>query len=207
MPLKELETRYEIEKEHRYYNGIDETMSIDNSIHSLFGVSKVSADLLVQEYGNNFQLKTGVFRCGCITGPKHNGAELHGFLSYLMKCAILKQEYTIFGYKGKQVRDNIHSFDLVNMLWHFYKKPDCGEIYNAGGSRHINCSILESIKLCEKITDNKFKYKLNECARTGDHIWYISSIEKFRRNYPDWDFKYNLETILEEIFDEIRNRV
>jgi len=166
LPLKELENRWEIEKNHPYYeNGIDEHMTIDQSKHSLFGASKVAADVLVQEYGKYFGMKTGVFRGGCLTGPNHSGAKLHGFLSYLMKCAVTNEPYTIFGYKGKQVRDNIHSFDLVNMFWHFYNYPHPGEVYNVGGGRHSNCSMLEAIGLCEKITGNKMSYSYSENNR------------------------------------------
>jgi len=207
LPLVELETRYEIEKNHKYYNGIDESMSIDQSLHSLFGASKVAADILVQEYGRYFEMKTGVFRGGCLTGPNHSGTKLHGFLSYLMKCAITKQHYTIFGYKGKQVRDNIHSFDLINMFWHFYKNPRCGEVYNVGGSRHSNCSMLEAIKMCEEITGNKMNYSYSPQNRKGDHIWYISDVSKFKSHYPDWEFTYNIKDILIEIYLGLKNRV
>ena len=207
LPLIELETRYEIDKNHKYYNGIDESMSIDQSLHSLFGVSKVAADILVQEYGKYFGMYTGVFRGGCLTGPNHSGTQLHGFLSYLMKCAITKTPYTIFGYKGKQVRDNIHSFDLINMFWHFYKNPKKGEVYNAGGSRYSNCSILEAIKMCEEITGNKMNYSYSEKNRRGDHIWYISDVSKFKRDYPRWDFTYNIKDILVEIFNGLRKRI
>src|SRR6185295_16038179 len=153
LPLVELEERWEVDTSHPFYkDGIDETMSVDNTKHSLFGVSKLAADVLAQEYGKYFGMKTGVFRGGCLTGPNHTGTQLHGFLAYLMKCAITENNYTIFGYKGKQVRDNIHSYDLVNMFWHFYQNPKNGEAYNAGGGRFANCSMLEAIKLCEKIT-------------------------------------------------------
>jgi CDP-paratose 2-epimerase len=152
LPLKENETRYEIDTSHEYYYGIDETMSIDNSTHSLFGVSKCAGDLLAQEYGRNIGLKTGIFRAGCITGPNHAGAELHGFLNYLVKANIEKIPYTIYGYKGKQVRDNIHSYDLVNCFWHFYELPKSGEVYNIGGGRDNSCSILEAIKIIENYT-------------------------------------------------------
>nr|MCU0391561.1 NAD-dependent epimerase/dehydratase family protein [Thermoflexibacter sp.] len=142
LPLVELENRWEIDEKHHYFkDGIDELMSIDHSKHSIFGASKVAADVMVQEYGRYFGMKTGVFRGGCLTGPNHSGAQLHGFLSYLMKCAITGNHYTVFGYKGKQVRDNIHSWDLVNMFWHFYLNPREGEVYNAGGGRHSNCSM------------------------------------------------------------------
>ncbi len=201
LPLVELEKRYEIEKEHKYFNGIDETMSIDHSLHSLFGASKVAADILVQEYGKYFHLKTACFRGGCLTGPAHSGTRLHGFLSYLMRCCICGRKYYIYGYKGKQVRDNIHSFDLVNMFWHFYNAPREGEVYNAGGGRFSNCSILEAIEICEKLSGKKLDYEYQEQNRRGDHIWYISDVSKFKRHYPNWDFKYSLERIMQEIFD------
>ena len=181
-------------------------MSIDNSKHSVFGASKVAADVMVQEYGRYFNLKTGVFRGGCLTGPNHTGAELHGFLAYLMKCALTKNHYTIFGYKGKQVRDNIHSYDLVNMFWHFYKNPKCGEVYNAGGSRHSNCSMLEAIDICEKITGNKIEYSYLEKNRSGDHIWYISDVSKFKADYPKWNYKYNLKETLAQMFKNMKKR-
>jgi CDP-paratose 2-epimerase len=208
LPLVETETRWEIDMAHPYFKeGIDEKMSIDHSKHSLFGASKVAADVLVQEYGKYFGMKTGTFRGGCLTGPNHSGAQLHGFLAYLMKCAITGQPYTIFGYKGKQVRDNIHSHDLVNMFWHFYKDPKPGEVYNAGGGRFANCSMLEAIKLCEQITGNKVKYTYSDSNRIGDHIWYISDLTKFKTHYPQWNWQYNLTATLEEIFNGIRSRV
>ena len=208
LPLVELENRYEIDHNHPYYkNGIDENMSLDRTKHSLFGASKVAADILVQEYGLYFGLKTGVFRGGCLTGPNHSGAQLHGFLSYLVKCAINGQSYTIFGYKGKQVRDNIHSYDLVNMFWHFYLNPRKGEVYNAGGSRHSNCSMLEAIKWCEEITGNKFNYQYSDTNRIGDHIWYISDVAKFQSHYPEWAYRYDLVSTLTEMHDSMINRL
>lgn len=206
LPLVELETRWEIEKSHPYYrHGIDEHMSIDQTLHSLFGASKVAADILTQEYGRYFGLKTGVFRGGCLTGPKHSGAQLHGFLSYLMKCAINGEHYKVLGYKGKQVRDNIHSYDLVNMFWHFYQDPRSGEVYNAGGSRHSNCSVLEAIEKCEEIVGKKLNWSYSETNRIGDHIWWISDVSKFKAHYPYWDYTFNLDDILRQIFDGIRN--
>lgn len=200
LPLIELETRWEIDEQHPYFRkGIDEEMSIDQTKHSLFGASKVAADVLVQEYGRYFGMKTGIFRGGCLTGPNHSGAKLHGFLSYLMKCAITGDKYTIFGYKGKQVRDNIHSYDLVNMFWHFYQRPRQGEVYNAGGGRHSNCSMLEAIALCERITGNKMNYTYTEDNRVGDHIWWISDVSRFKCHYPEWDWKYDLTNILTQI--------
>jgi len=208
LPLLELESRWEIDENHSYCkHGIDELMSIDQCKHSLFGASKVAADILVQEYGKYFGMNTGVFRGGCLTGPNHSGAKLHGFLSYLMKCAITKEHYTIFGYKGKQVRDNIHSYDLVNMFWHFYQNPKQGEVYNAGGGRHSNCSMLEAIVLSEKITGHKMNYSYSETNRIGDHIWWISDLTKFKSHYPNWDYKYNINDILQQIHHSMAERV
>lgn len=208
LPLIELEKRWEIDSTHPYFKeGIDEVMSIDQCKHSLFGASKVAADVLVQEYGKYFGMRTGVFRGGCLTGPQHSGAQLHGFLSYLMKCAITEQHYTIFGYKGKQVRDNIHAWDLVNMFWYFYQNPRSGEVYNAGGGRFSNCSMIEAIDICEEITGNKMNYSYTENNRIGDHIWYISDLTKFKSHYPGWTYQYSLETILSQIFENMKSRV
>ncbi len=207
LPLVEKELRWEIEETHPYYKeGIDELMSIDNCKHSVFGASKVAADVMVQEYGRYFEMKTAVFRGGCLTGPNHSGAQLHGFLAYLMKCAINHQHYTIFGYKGKQVRDNIHSYDLVNMFWHFYNNPKNGEVYNAGGGRFANCSMLEAINYCEDITGNKLNYSYSDDNRIGDHIWYISDVTKFKTHYPNWDYTYNIEATLKEMFSSFTKR-
>lgn len=208
LPLEELEYRWEISKTHQYYeNGIDEFMSIDQTKHSLFGVSKVAADVLVQEYGRYFNMKTGIFRGGCLTGPAHSGTELHGFLAYLMKCAITGDHYNVFGYKGKQVRDNIHSYDLVNAFWHFYQKPRIAEVYNIGGGRHSNCSMAEAINSCEQITGKKMNYDYSETNRIGDHIWWISDVSKFQKHYPDWSFTYNIDDILSEIHDGLAKRI
>ncbi len=207
LPLKELENRWEIDESHQYYkNGIDETMSIDNCKHSIFGASKVAADVMVQEYGKYFGMNTGVFRGGCLTGPNHSGAELHGFLSYLMKCALTKREYKIYGYKGKQVRDNIHSADLVNAFSHFYKNPRQGEAYNIGGSRFSNCSMLEAINMCEEISGNKMITNYVENNRIGDHIWWISDISKFKSHFPDWDLTKNVIDILRDIYSFNKDR-
>ena len=208
LPLVETDTRFEIDENHVYFkNGIDENMSIDQSKHSVFGASKVAADIMVQEYGKYFGMKTGVFRGGCLTGPNHTGAQLHGFLSYLMNCAITKEHYTIFGYKGKQVRDNIHSYDLVNMFWHFYQNPRPGEVYNAGGGRHANCSMSEAIAMCERITGNSMSYSYSETNRIGDHIWYVSDLSKFKEHYPTWNWKYNLDETLVEMYQAMLKRV
>ena len=199
LPLVEKKKRYEIKKNHKFYHGIDETMSIDRSIHSLFGVSKISGDLLTQEYGLNLGLKTGIFRLGCITGENHAGAELHGFLSYLFKTIENGKEYNIYGYKGKQVRDNIHAYDLASCFWQFYLKPRKGEVYNIGGGRKNTCSIIEAIELIQKITKKKLKFKISRKNRTGDHLWYISNNKKFKKHYPKWKIKYSLEKIIKKM--------
>ena len=178
-------------------------MSVDYCTHSVFGASKVAADIMVQEYGRYFEMKTGTFRGGCLTGPHHAGAELHGFLSYLIMCIIRGDEYKVFGYKGKQVRDNIHAYDLVNMFWEFYKKPRCGEIYNAGGSRFSNCSMLEAIEIGESIAGKKLKWRYIETNRIGDHIWWISDVSKFQSHYPNWKYKYNLHDTISQIVKAI----
>ena len=202
LPLIELEERWEIDEAHSYYEfGIDETMSIDQTKHSLFGASKVAADVLVQEYGKYFKMNTGVFRGGCLTGPNHSGTQLHGFLSFLMKCAITGDHYTIFGYKGKQVRDNIHSWDLVNMFWHFHQAPRQGEVYNAGGGRYSNCSMSEAIGLCQLITGKKMNYSYAEENRIGDHIWWISDVNKFKKHYTEWSHTFDVKDILNQIFN------
>ncbi len=199
LPLVEKKTRFEISKRHKYKRGIDESMSIDNSKHSIFGASKVAADIMVQEYGKYFGLKTVAFRCGCLTGPAHSGAKLHGFLSYLIKCIALGETYTILGYKGKQVRDNLHSYDLVNAFYHFYKNPKPGEVYNMGGSRFSNISILEAIGKIESILGKKAKIKYEKNNRIGDHIWYISDVSKFQSHFPSWEYKFNIDNIIEQI--------
>ena len=201
LPLKELNSRWEISKKSKYFNGIDETMSIDNCIHSFFGASKSYADLIVQEYGKNDGLKTVCFRAGCITGPNHSGAELHGFLSYLVKSSMQKKKYTIYGYKGKQVRDNIHSEDLVNCFWNFFKKPRIGEAYNIGGGRKSNCSIIEAINYVELLTNINVKKTYKKENRVGDHIWYISNTKKFRNHFPNWKQKYGTNEIIEELVE------
>ncbi|MCK6694443.1 MAG: NAD-dependent epimerase/dehydratase family protein, partial [Thermoanaerobaculia bacterium] len=175
--------------------------------HSIFGASNMAADVLVQEYGRYFKLKTGVFRGGCLTGPNHSAAQLHGYLSYLMKCNLTKTPYTIFGYQGKQVRDNIHSQDLVNMFWHFFQNPRAGEVYNAGGSRFSNCSIREAIAICEEITGNKMNCHYSGENRIGDHIWYISDVRKFRAHYPGWEYRFGVREILESLCTGIKARV
>ena len=206
LPLIEEPTRWEIEPSHEYHDGITESMSIDQCKHSLFGASKVSADVLVQEFGRYFGMKTGVFRGGCLTGPNHSGAMLHGFLAYLIKCVVLDQTYTIFGYKGKQVRDNIHSYDLVNAFYHFFRSPRPGEVYNIGGSRHSNCSIVEAIQMAEATCNKSLSWVYSDTPRVGDHIWWISSVRKFKSHYPDWNFTYSIQDIIDEIYELNRDR-
>lgn len=206
LPLREQELRWEIEPTHSYTAGIDETMSIDQCKHSLFGASKVAADVLVQEYGRYFNLKTACFRGGCLTGPSHSGTRLHGFLSYLIKCTMTGNSYQVYGYQGKQVRDNIHSYDLVNAFYHFYQNPRIGEVYNIGGSRHSNCSMLEAIGYCEEISGKKLDWSYCEENRIGDHIWWISDVSKFKKHYPDWNLTYNVPEILQEIWAENKQR-
>lgn len=208
LPLVELESRWEVAPDHPFAeHGIDESMSIDHTTHSLFGASKVAADVLVQEYGRYFGMNTGVFRGGCLTGPGHSGTQLHGFLAYLVKCAITGQPYTIFGHKGKQVRDNIHSFDLVNMFWHFHQDPRPGEVYNAGGGRFSNCSMAEAIAFCERATGTSMTVTHSDVPRVGDHVWYVSDVRKFQRHYPEWAYRYSLDDTLHELLEGIGARV
>jgi CDP-paratose 2-epimerase len=199
LPLIEQEKRWEIDPAHPFAPGIDETMSIDQTKHSLFGASKVAADVLVQEYGRYFGMKTVCFRGGCLTGPAHAGTELHGFLAYLMKCTAKGSPYRIFGYKGKQVRDNIHSHDLIAAFWEFFKSPRFGAVYNIGGSRYSNCSMLEAIALCEEISGRELQWSYVEDNRSGDHIWWISDVRAFQRDYPEWRYRYDVPGILREI--------
>tara|TARA_B100000945_G_scaffold316930_1_gene318779 strand:+ start:105 stop:1151 length:1047 start_codon:yes stop_codon:yes gene_type:complete len=199
LPLIEKKTRWEIKSNHTYKNGVGENMSIDNCIHSFFGASKSYADLVVQEYGKNIGLKTVCFRAGCITGPNHSGAKLHGFLSYLVKLSQERKKYYVYGYKGKQVRDNIHSEDVVSCFWEYFKKPRKGEIYNMGGGRKSNCSIIEAFEIIEKLTNIRPIKELKKENRVGDHIWYISNMKKFNLHYPKWKQKYNSEKIIEQL--------
>jgi len=199
LPLVELEERWEIAPGHAFEPGIDETMSIDQTKHSLFGASKVAADVLVQEYGRYFGMRTACFRGGCLTGPAHAGTELHGFLAYLMKCTAAGTPYRVFGYRGKQVRDNIHAHDLVEAFWQFFRAPRVAEVYNLGGSRHSNCSMLEAIARCEAISGRKLAWTYVEDNRSGDHIWWISDVRKFQGHYPAWKYRYDLDAILGEI--------
>jgi len=206
LPLRELELRWEIDPAHIYHEGIDETMSIDQTKHSLFGASKVAADVLVQEYGRYFGMKTVVFRGGCLTGPAHAGTELHGFLAYLMKCTATGRPYRVFGYEGKQVRDNIHSHDLVEAFWQFNLLPRAGEVYNMGGSRHSNCSMLEAIGMCEAISGQKLDWSYLEDSRIGDHIWYVSDVRKFQKHYPNWKYQFDLKAILGQLHQAVTAR-
>ena len=201
LSIIETKNRWELKKNNKYYNGIDEKFSIDHCTHSFFGVSKTYADLIVQEYGKNIGLKTVCFRAGCITGPNHSGAKLHGFLSYLVKITLATKKYSLIGYKGKQVRDNLHSYDLVNCFWEFFKKPKSGEVYNIGGGRYSNCSILEAIDLVEKISNISISRNVVRIPRIGDHIWYISNLKKFKNHYPKWKQKYNTKKILGELIE------
>jgi CDP-paratose 2-epimerase len=202
LPLEHVGDRLELPEDHRYYKGIDTTMSIDSSTHSLFGVSKAAADLLVQEYGRYFEMPTVCFRGGCLTGPNHAGARLHGFLSYLMRCTITGDAYTVYGYDGLQVRDNIHSADLVAAFEAFQKTPRPAAVYNIGGGRQSNCSMLEAIEACERIAGRELDWTLADDNRIGDHRWWISDLEPFKRDYPDWDIRYGVEEILVEIRDQ-----
>jgi CDP-paratose 2-epimerase len=201
LPLVELEQRWEIDRGHTYAAGIREDMSIDQTLHSLFGASKVAADVLVQEYGRYFAMKTACFRGGCLTGPNHSGTQLHGFLAYLMKCTVTGAPYTVFGYKGKQVRDNIHSADLISAFYEFAQAPRSGEVYNIGGGRFSNCSMLEAITLCEQIAGRKLNWTYSEQNRQGDHIWWISDTSRFEQHYPAWRLAYNVPRILQEIYE------
>jgi CDP-paratose 2-epimerase len=201
LPLRELDSRLELPEDHRYHRGIDTSMSIDGSTHSLFGVSKAAADLLVQEYGRYFGMPTVCFRGGCLTGPNHAGAQLHGFLSYLMRCTITGEPYTVFGYGGKQVRDNIHSADLVAAFEAFHRSPKPASVYNIGGGRESNCSMLEAIALCEQIAGQQLNWELSEENRIGDHRWWISDLAPFRRDYPQWELHNGIEDVLREIHD------
>jgi CDP-paratose 2-epimerase len=202
LPLIEQETRWEIDSSHQYYGGISEDMSIDQCKHSLFGASKVAADVLVQEYGRYFGIRTVSFRGGCLTGPNHSGTQLHGFLAYLMKCTVTGKPYTVFGYQGKQVRDNIHSADLIAAFYEFYQDPQVAAVYNIGGGRESNCSMLEAITLCQEITGRELEYSYSEDNRIGDHIWYVSDLSKFKQRYPSWSIKHNIKSILSEIHEK-----
>ncbi len=206
LPLIEQEKRWEIDPAHTYAAGIREDMSIDSTLHSLFGASKVAADVLVQEYGRYFGMRTACFRGGCLTGPNHAGTALHGFLAYLMKCAVTGQPYTVHGYRGKQVRDNIHSADLIAAFDAFFTSPRSGEVYNVGGGRDSNCSMMEAIELCEEIVGRPMSATYSDTNRIGDHIWWISSLERFKSHYPDWKIRRNVRAILREIYEHNKER-
>ena len=202
--LIEKKTRYEPVNKIYIKNGIGENFNIDNSIHSFFGVSKVYADLVAQEFGKNYGLKIGIFRAGCLTGPNHSGAGLHGFLSFLVKSCFLSRKYNIIGYKGKQVRDNLHSNDLLNAFWEYIKKPNAGEVYNIGGGKYSNCSIIEAVNIVQKKINSKINLKYIKKNRVGDHIWYISDLSKFRKDYPNWSISHNTNSIINEIIDKYK---
>jgi CDP-paratose 2-epimerase len=202
LPLEEHPTRLELPPDHPYYQGVDTSMSIDRCLHSLFGASKIAADVLVQEYGHYFGMPTVCFRGGCLTGPNHAGARLHGFLSYLMRCTVTGEPYTVYGYNGKQVRDNIHSADLVRAFAAFHDEPRVAAVYNIGGGRDVNCSMLEAMELCEMIAGRELRWSLGDAHRIGDHRWWISDLRQFREAYPAWTLEYGLEEILREIYEQ-----
>jgi CDP-paratose 2-epimerase len=206
LPLVEQAKRLELPESHRYHRGIDTSLSIDASTHSLFGVSKTAADLLVQEYGRYFQMPTVCFRGGCLTGPNHAGAELHGFLSYLMRCTMTGEPYTVFGYAGKQVRDNIHAADLIAAFEAFHAAAKPAAVYNIGGGRESNCSMLEAIELCQEIAGRELDWTLSEEHRVGDHRWWISDLEPFKRDHPGWGITRDVGDILREIHDRNAER-
>jgi len=210
--LAETDWRYEYLDPGFNPGSVDETMSIDQCKHSVFGASKVAADIMCQEYARYWNMNIGIFRGGCLTGPDHAGAELHGFLSYLIKCMVSGKPYTIFGYKGKQVRDNIHSWDLVNMFWEYHKDPKPGEVYNAGGGRGNDTSILEAIykvNELQKIDGNDIwkNFTVSEEARSGDHQWYISDLKKFKEHYPSWEITISLDEIIKQIYESEKSKI
>jgi CDP-paratose 2-epimerase len=206
LPLVETATRWELPEDHVWFGGIPTSMSIDHSTHSVFGASKVAADVLVQEYGRYFGMPTVCFRGGCLTGPQHAGAQLHGFLAYLMKCTVTGTPYTIFGYGGKQVRDNIHAHDVVRAFHAFHKHPRAAAVYNLGGGRASNVSMLEAIDLCQQITGRELTYTLSDDARIGDHQWYVSDFSDFAATYPEWRLTFGIREVLEDIHGANRER-
>lgn len=206
LPLIEMKTRWEIDPAHTFHAGISEEMSVDQCMHSIFGASKVAADVMVQEYGRYFGMNTACFRGGCLTGPNHSGTQLHGFLAYLMKCCITGTPYKVFGYKGKQVRDNIHSSDLISAFEHFFRAPRSAAVYNMGGGRVSNCSMQEAIALCQEISGRELHWEYVESNRQGDHIWWISNVSRFQSHYPDWKLTYDIRAILREIHDAMLER-
>jgi CDP-paratose 2-epimerase len=208
LPLVETDTRWCLAPDHPYaQHGIDEAMSIDRSMHSVFGASKVAADVMVQEYGRYFGIRTACFRGGCLTGPAHSGAELHGFLAYLVKCGVTGRPYTVFGYKGKQVRDNIHSQDLVRAFWSFFEAPRPAEVYNIGGGPYANCSMLEAIEQVQELTGRPLQWSYSETNRAGDHIWWVSDLRRFMAHYPTWSITYGLSRTIREIVESQLERV
>ena len=208
LPIVEKELRYELNPTHPWaQHGIDETMSIDQSKHSIFGASKVAADIMTQEYGRYFGMKTTVFRGGCLTGPAHSGAELHGFLAYLVKCQLAGRPYRVYGYKGKQVRDNIHSFDLVQAFWHVFQAPRVAEVYNIGGGQHSNCSLLEAVAMIKNKSGKSLSMTFLDQARQGDHIWWISDVRKFQNHYPHWKYQYDIQKIIGDIVEQCQSQL
>ena len=208
LPLVEREWRFEVDDDHPYAeHGIDESMPVDGSLHSLFGASKLAADVMVQEYGRYFGLRTGVFRCGCLTGAAQSPAELHGFLAYLVRCALAGRGYRVFGYRGKQVRDSLHARDLASAFEAFFRAPRAGEVYNLGGSRHSHCSLLEAVELCERLGGPRLELSFVDHPRRGDHAWYVSDVRRFRSHYPAWTYRYGLEDIMVELIDGLRSRL
>jgi len=201
LPLRELESRYELDEDHPYYNGITEDMSIDGSLHSIFGASKVAADVMVQEYGRYFGMNTAAFRGGTLTGPAHSAAELHGFLAYLMRCVMEGRTYNLYGYKGKMVRDAIHSHDVLTAFEAYFRNPRPGEVYNLGGGRFSNTSHIEAFRIAEEITGREAKINYVDRHRIGDHQWWISSMAKFQSHYPEWRPTYDIPKILREIYE------
>ncbi len=201
LPLVELETRWSLDPSHPYAEGIREDMSIDHCTHSVFGASKVAADVMVQEYGRYFGMRTACFRGGCLTGPGHSGAELHGFVAYLMKCCVIGRQYQIFGYKGKQVRDHIHSYDLIQAFWEFYKAPRVAEVYNIGGCKYSNVSMMEAIKASQEISGKKMDTVYHDENRIGDHIWWVGNLERFEQHYPNWKITKGIDDILREVYE------
>lgn len=201
LPLEDKGQRLELPEAHEYFNGISTAMSIDRCMHSPFGASKVAADVMVQEYGRYFEMPTVCFRGGCLTGPGHAGAQLHGFLSYLMRCTVTGAPYTVFGFGGKQVRDNIHSADVFNAFWRFHEAPRPAAVYNLGGGRQSNCSVLEAIQRCEQIAGRHLDVEFSDTPRRGDHRWWISDLSEFQSDYPGFELEHRIDDMLQEIYD------
>ncbi len=202
LAFRELDSRWEpAEDDPHFAHGVDETMSIDGSLHSIFGASKAAADLMVQEYGRYRGMNTVCFRAGCLTGPAHQGAELHGFLAYLARCAVRRAPYTVYGYKAKQVRDNIHAADLAEAFWQFFQRPRPAAVYNIGGGRQANCSMREAIAMVEAAAGHPISWTYREPARTGDHVWWISDLRRFQADYPGWRLRRGIEDIVGELVE------